>query len=127
MPSLQENYLLLWSIIQHKTDAEKIDWSLVAADLKIDKDKAARLRFTRLKEEFSKMGGFQGLPDKSNGEGMDTKTANPKARAAVEKKSPTKGRKGKVAAKKEEDSEGEGMKLDVKEDVGMDDVEEEEF
>lgn len=125
MPTPEENYLLLWSVLRQRLNSnggfEGVDWNAVKDDLKLDKAHNAQVRMTKLKVRFSKL-GFPGLPDKSDGKGVGTKegmeamkaggkkekdgkevkpkkTANPKARSAVTKKTAgvAKGRgKGKV-------------------------------
>lgn len=126
---------------------EGIDYSLVANDLGIDKAGTASVRYTRLREEFSKL-GFPGLPDKSGGNPhkagsagkMATgggkakvekvkKTANPKARSAVTKKSPVKKARGGKKAKSgsEEENEYEEVKAEDENEVtGTDELLEED-
>lgn len=94
------------------------------------------MRWQRLKEQFSKL-GFPGLPDKSDGKGVGTKegmeamkaggkkekdvkdvkpkkTANPRARSAVTKKT-AGGGKGRGKGKLEKSGDGNGDEV-MKED-----------
>ncbi|XMA12468.1 hypothetical protein WAI453_005259 [Rhynchosporium graminicola] len=53
MPSVEDNYKLLLSIISQITENNKligIDWKLVAEDLGLDKAPTAAMRWTRFKE-----------------------------------------------------------------------------
>ena len=133
----EENYLLLWSLLRQKMSPagvlENIDYSAVAKDLGLDKAGTANVRFSRLKEDFSKM-GFPGLPDKSGGNPYKPgsgakpkvekikKTANPKARSAITKKpGATKGKCGKKGKSATEEENEDDEELKGEENEGGDD------
>jgi hypothetical protein len=140
MPTPEENYLLLWSLLRQRLNPnggfDGVDWNAVKDDLKFDKTHNAQVRMTKLKVQFSKL-GFPGLPHKSEGKGVGTtesmealkaggkkekdgkevkpkKTANPKARSAVTKKT-AGGAKGRGKGKVEKVEDGDGDEV-MKED-----------
>lgn len=120
MPTPDENLLLVWSLLQQKLEDGQvtgIDWNKIATRLGMDTTDAAKSRWKRLKADFQKKGFMDGegpvileavqTPAKATKAPTTPKakkTANPKARSAVEKKPAAKGRgkKATVAAEDEE-------------------------
>lgn len=134
MPSAEENYLLLWCIIEQRQDDNgtlALDWDKVAKKMGSDNIGSTKSRWHRLRTDFQKM-GFMNGPDavdlsnfkvqapktktpKAAATPKPKKTANPKARSAVEKKGGAKGKGKKSKATVEEEEEQEQDDEEMKE------------
>ncbi|CZS93835.1 uncharacterized protein RAG0_03940 [Rhynchosporium agropyri] len=106
MPSVEDNYKLLLSIISQITENNKligIDWKLVAEDLGLDKAPTAAMRWTRFKEA-------NGIKPTVPGAKKDVEKKVVEKKAVEKKKVVNKkgiARKVVKKAKKEESSEDE--------------------
>ncbi|CZT46264.1 uncharacterized protein RSE6_06671 [Rhynchosporium secalis] len=106
MPSVEDNYKLLLSIISQTTENNKligIDWKLVAEDLGLDKAPTAAMRWTRFKEA-------NGIKPTVPGAKKDVEKKVVEKKAVEKKKVVNKkgiARKVVKKAKKEESSEDE--------------------
>lgn len=144
MPSAEENYLLMWCIIEQKMDDKgtlTLDWEKITTKMGSDNVGSTKSRWIRLRADFQKMGFMKGpeavdlaafkaqaqaqAPKTKTPKAATTpkpkKTANPKARSAVEKKgaAKAKGKKSKAEVEEDDDQKDDAEAEEVESDANV--------
>ena len=142
MPSAEENYLLMWCIIEQKMDDKgtlTLDWEKITTKMGSDNVGSTKSRWARLRADFQKMGFMKGpeavdlaafkaqaqAPRTKTPKAATTpkpkKTANPKARSAVEKKgaAKAKGKKSKAEIEEDDDQKEDAEVREVESDANV--------